>query len=77
MGINDTIKLSKFIRVLKHYGFYKCSQKGSHIKFKHPGVPRPLIIPAHSKEIPFYVAKELMKTISITQSELEKLLKEI
>lgn len=41
--------------ILISFGFEKITAKGSHVKFKHPFLPRDLIIPVHGHECdPFY-----------------------
>lgn len=49
----------KIIRVLIKLGFYKVSQKGSHVKYKKDGEPtRIVIIPMH-----YEVAKGTLQSI--------------
>jgi predicted RNA binding protein YcfA (HicA-like mRNA interferase family) len=49
----------KIIRVLIKLGFYKVSQKGSHVKYKKDGEPtRIVIIPMHNE-----VAKGTLQSI--------------
>jgi predicted RNA binding protein YcfA (HicA-like mRNA interferase family) len=49
----------KIIRVLENLGFYKVSQKGSHVKYKKEGEPtRIVIIPMH-----YEVAKGTLQSI--------------
>jgi predicted RNA binding protein YcfA (HicA-like mRNA interferase family) len=49
----------KIIRVLLKLGFYKVSQKGSHVKYKKDGEPtRIVIIPMH-----YEVAKGTLQSI--------------
>lgn len=46
------------IKVLSKFGFYKVSQKGSHVKFKNDFTNRTFIIPMHDE-----VAKGTLKSI--------------
>lgn len=46
------------IKVLSKFGFYKVSQKGSHVKFKNNFTNRTFIIPMHDE-----VAKGTLKSI--------------
>jgi predicted RNA binding protein YcfA (HicA-like mRNA interferase family) len=49
----------KIIRILEKLGFYKVSQKGSHVKYKKAGEPtRIVIIPMHNE-----VAKGTLQSI--------------
>lgn len=46
------------IKVLSEFGFYKISQKGSHVKFRNDFTNRTFIIPMHNE-----VAKGTLKSI--------------
>ena len=46
------------IKILSKFGFYKISQKGSHVKFKNDFTNRTFIIPMHDE-----VAKGTLKSI--------------
>ena len=46
------MKCSEFIRLLMNKGWYVVSQKGSHLKMKHPSIEGIIIVPNHgSNEI--------------------------
>jgi predicted RNA binding protein YcfA (HicA-like mRNA interferase family) len=38
------------IKILQKDGWYKASQRGSHIKFKHPEKKGRVIVPVHGKK---------------------------
>jgi predicted RNA binding protein YcfA (HicA-like mRNA interferase family) len=64
----------KIIRVLIKLGFYKVSQKGSHVKYKKDGEPtRIVIIPMHN-EVAKGTLQSILEQAGISLEEfLEKL----
>jgi predicted RNA binding protein YcfA (HicA-like mRNA interferase family) len=59
----------KIIRVLAKLGFYKVSQKGSHVKYKKEGEPtRIVIIPMHN-EIAKGTLQSILEQAGITLEE--------
>ena len=74
MGAQDTVKVSKIQKLLKAYGSQKSRQHGSHIAFTKQGIARPLILPLHGKEIPFYITKEIAKLLNMTKKDFLKAL---
>lgn len=58
----------KIIKVLSEFGFYKISQKGSHVKFKNNFTNKTYIIPMHS-EIAKGTLKSILEQADITIEE--------
>lgn len=53
-------------QLLKKDGWYPASQKGSHVKMKHPSKPGTVIFPKHgSKELGKGLEKQLLKKARI------------
>ena len=44
------MKSSQFLRILKKDGWYIVSQKGSHVKMRHPTKSGMLIVPNHGSQ---------------------------
>ena len=44
------MKCSEFFRLLKRDGWYVISQKGSHVKMKHPSKKGIIIFPNHGSQ---------------------------
>jgi predicted RNA binding protein YcfA (HicA-like mRNA interferase family) len=44
------MKCSQFFRILKNDGWYPISQKGSHVKMKHPTKKGVLVFPNHGSQ---------------------------
>jgi len=60
------MKSSELFRLLTKDGWYKVSQKGSHIKMKHPTKEGVLFVPYHgSKEIAKGTELHLLKLAGI------------
>lgn len=55
----------KIIKVLKKFGFEKCSQRGNHAKYVNYQIWKIFIIPMHSE-----IAKGTLKSI-LEQAEIE------
>jgi len=60
------MKCSELLRILKKEGWYKVSQKGSHIKLRHTTKKGIIIFPNHgSHEIGKGLEKKLLKDAGI------------
>lgn len=58
----------EIIKILKKFGFYKVSQKGSHVKYRNDFTNRIFIIPMHS-EIARGTLKSILEQADITIEE--------
>ncbi|MFZ5596413.1 MAG: type II toxin-antitoxin system HicA family toxin [Bacillota bacterium] len=62
----------RIIKVLKKYGFYMVSQKGSHVKYRKDGKPaRVVIIPMHN-EVAKGTLQSILEQADITLEEFLK-----
>ena len=60
------MKCSEALRLIKKAGWVVVSQKGSHLKLKHPARPGTLIFPDHgSRELGKGLAQKLFKQAGI------------
>lgn len=65
---------SDIIKAIRKIGFYKVSQKGSHIKYRKDGEPtRTVIIPMHS-EVARGTLQSILEQAGITLTEFKELL---
>lgn len=63
-----------FIKILKHIGFTRIRQEGSHIFFKHPD-GRTTVIPCHAgRDIGRGLLRSILSDIKLTPKDLQKLL---
>jgi|AntAceMinimDraft_9_1070365.scaffolds.fasta_scaffold439932_1 predicted RNA binding protein YcfA (HicA-like mRNA interferase family) len=62
------MKCSELYRLLKKYGWYVVSQRGSHIKMKHDSIAEMIIFPDHrSREISKGLEKWIKKIAGINE----------
>ncbi len=59
------------VKVLRKFGFSIASQRGSHVKMKHPD-GRTAIVPNHKEIKPGTLKKGILNPISISVEELRK-----
>ena len=62
--------------ILLACGLHFSRQSGSHRVYTKEGLNRPLILPAHSKDLHPAIIKSNLSTLGITREEYFKLLKE-
>ncbi len=68
------LKPNEVIRALKRAGFYERRQTASHVILRKDGLPRPVPVPIHSKDIPRPLLAEIIKEAGLTQKEFLDLL---
>ena len=59
-------------RVFERDGFIFHRQRGDHLIYTKPGVPRPLVIPMYS-EIPVFIIKNLLRTSGMSREQFFEL----
>ncbi len=63
------MKCSELLRLLKRDGWFKESQKGSHVKMKHEKKPGTLIVPNHgAQEVGKGLEKKILKDAGIKKN---------
>lgn len=61
------MKCSELLRILRRDGWVEISQRGSHVKFKHPQKLKMIVVPSHgSKEIASGTLQRIIKDSGIT-----------
>jgi len=61
------VKCSELLRILRRDGWIEVSQRGSHVKFKHPQKVSVIVVPNHgSKEIAKGTLQRIIKDSGIT-----------
>lgn len=64
------IELRNVIRVLKEKGFFFCSQKGSHTKYRKPGNPTlTVIVKMSKKEIPYGTFTSILQMSGLNEED--------
>ncbi len=56
---------SKMVKLLKENGYEEVSQKGSHLKLRHPQTGVQVIVPMHAKDLPIGTEKAIRKQAQI------------
>lgn len=59
---------AEIIRVLQAHGFEKASQRGSHVKFRHPS-GRSVIVPPPKREIPIGTTRSIIRQAGLAPHE--------
>lgn len=63
------VRWQKFEKFLLANGCVYDRQKGSHRVYKKPDLIRPIILPAHTKDIPVMVILNNLRTLGISRDE--------
>jgi predicted RNA binding protein YcfA (HicA-like mRNA interferase family) len=62
----------KIIKVPEKQGFIFISQKGSHVKYRKPGISiLTVIIPANQKEIPYGTFKSILRHPQLKEEDFK------
>ena len=68
-------RAKEVIRALQRAGFIAEPQKAtSHVVLRHPFSKRMTTVPIHSKELPRWLLKKIIKDVGLTEDEFRKLL---
>jgi predicted RNA binding protein YcfA (HicA-like mRNA interferase family) len=68
------IKFKKIVAVLKYFGWYQISQKGSHIHFKHDSIYGKVTVPFH-KEVCMSTFRSILNQANIQSIGFESFLR--
>jgi predicted RNA binding protein YcfA (HicA-like mRNA interferase family) len=72
MGGLDCVKFSKVQKLLRAYGFRLIRQRGSHMIYHREGLPRPIPIALHGKEVEFYNLKQIWEALNMSKERFEQ-----
>ncbi len=70
------LKPADMVKTLKKAGFYIVRQTGGHIIMYKKGVPRPIPIPIHPRELKRNLQNHIIKEAGLTAEEFLKLLQD-
>ena len=62
------------IKALEGAGFLFDRQQGSHATYRNRLTKRTTVVPVHSKELPSWLLKKIIKEAGFTEAEFRKLL---
>jgi predicted RNA binding protein YcfA (HicA-like mRNA interferase family) len=68
-------RAKEVIRALEHAGFIADPKKAtSHVVLRHPLTKRTTSVPVHSKELPRWLLKKIIKDVGLSEDEFRRLL---
>lgn len=67
------VHFRKLVRVLELEGFTLARQRGDHLIFTKPDVPRPVVIPRYDP-LPVFIIKNVLRTARISRERYFELL---
>ena len=68
-------RAKEIIRALEHAGFVREPQKAtSHVVLRHPLTKRTTSVPIHSKELPRWLLKKIIKDAGLSEDEFRSFL---
>ncbi len=70
------IKPGELIKALEKAGLYIVRQSGSHVIMYREGLPRPVPVPKHAKEIKRGLLRKIVKEAGLTPDEFNTFLRD-
>lgn len=67
------IPYQKLVRILEREGFVLARERGDHMVFTKPGIPRPVVVPRYNP-LPVFIIKNALRTAQISRERYFKLL---
>ena len=61
-------------KALERVGFLFDRQQGSHATYRHPQTKRTTVVPMHSKALPRWLLKKIIKEAGLTEDEFRELM---
>ena len=61
-------------KALERAGFLFDLQQGPHATYRHPQTKRTTVVPMHSKELPRWLLKKIIKEAGLTEDEFRELM---
>jgi predicted RNA binding protein YcfA (HicA-like mRNA interferase family) len=68
------VRAQELIQALEKAGFETLRQRGSHKTLHDPITDRMVVVPVHSREIPRWLMKRIIKDAGLTEDEFRDLL---
>lgn len=70
-----TVNWKRFEKFLIDQGCSFKRQSGGHRVYSYPDIERPIIVPAHGKELPPFIIKNNLKHLGISVEDYKKLIR--
>jgi mRNA interferase HicA len=68
------VRAKEIIRALEQAGFEFQRQTGGHVSLRHPDTGRTTVVPVHSRELPRWLLKKIIKDAGLSENEFRELL---
>jgi predicted RNA binding protein YcfA (HicA-like mRNA interferase family) len=68
------VRAKELINALEKAGFEFQRQTGGHVSLRHPDTKRTTMVPVHSRELPRWLLKKIIKDAGLSEEEFRKLL---
>ena len=69
----NPIHYRKIVRVLEREGFALARERGDHMVFTKPEIPRPVVVPRYDP-LPVFIIKNILRTAGISRERYFELL---
>lgn len=73
----SNLPLSTVKKILLHQGCKMIKDTKGHLKYSKPELLRPIVIQNHIDPVPTFIVKQIMRTLSLNNKDMEKILSEI
>ena len=67
-------RAKEVIKALSRAGFLFERQQGSHATYRHPQTKCTTVVPVHSKELPRWLLKKIIKEAGLTEDKFREML---
>lgn len=74
---SSNLPLSKVRKLLEHEGCKQIRESKGHDKWSRQDLLRPITIQNHIDPVPEFIVKQIMRTLNLKNSDMERILKEI
>ena len=68
------VRAKELIKALEKAGFEFQRQSGGHVSLRHPDTRRTTVVPVHSRELPRWLLKKIIKDAGLSEQEFRGLL---
>ena len=74
---SGNLPLSTVRKVILHQGCKLIRHAKSHEKYSRQDLLRPIVIQDHIDPVPEFIVKQILRTLKLSNKDMEKILKEI
>jgi predicted RNA binding protein YcfA (HicA-like mRNA interferase family) len=77
MSALKPVRWQKLEKVILELGCVFVHQKGGHRVYRKADLVRPIIIPAHSTEVPIFIIKNNLRLLEVSNEKYKEILRKI